>query len=208
MQVHVRDHLSSVKRRVHFTERDRKPAASVSLSRQFDVAPGVLWNAITNREQISEWFSPITGELELNGSYAIEGNAHGVIKVCDPFTYVALTWEFAGDVSWVDLRLINEERTGVFFELDHTSVLSPHWDQYGAGATGVGWETSYLGLYLHLMHPNEAKFDEQAFVATDAGKHFVSTSSKAWAEASILAGADSDSATAAAERTTAFYLGV
>ena len=159
-------------------------------------------------DEISDWFSPITGELKLGGSYALEGNAHGVIQACEPLSRVAVTWEFAGDVSWVDLQLMSETPSGVYFELDHTSVLSPHWEQYGSGATGVGWETSYLGLYLHLIHPNEAKFDEEAFAASDAGKYFVSTSSKAWAEASILAGADSDSATAAAERTTAFYAGM
>ena len=200
--------MSSVKRRVHFSEREGKRAASVSLSRQFDVEPRVLWKAVTAIDEIPKWFSPVTGELKLGGSYALEGNAHGIIQACEPLTRVALTWEFSSDVSWVDLKFVNKTQSEVTFDLNHTSVLSPHWDEYGAGATGVGWETSYLGLYLYLMYPHESKLDEEAFVASDEGKHFVSTSSKAWAEASILAGTDSKAAIAAADRTTAFYLGL
>lgn len=200
--------MSSVHRRVHFSERDGKPAATVGLSRQFNVNPHELWNAVTTIDEIPKWFSPITGELRLGGSYALEGNAHGIIEACKPPTHVALTWEFAGDVSWVELNLVTKVPSAVTFDLNHTSYLSPHWDEYGAGATGVGWETSYLGLYLHLMYPHESKLDEEAFAASDEGKHFVSTSSKAWAEASVVAGADSEATIAAAERTTAFYLGL
>ena len=105
MKARVKELLSSVDRRVHFNERDGRPAASVRLSRQFDVNPRTLWDAITTIDEIPKWFSPITGELELGGSYAIEGNAHGIIKACETLTHVALTWEFAGDVSWVDLDL-------------------------------------------------------------------------------------------------------
>ena len=208
MKTHVNNHLSSIKRRVSFTERDGKPAASVILSRQFGVEPDVLWNAITSRKRISSWFSPITGKLELGGSYEIEGNAHGVINACEALTRVSLTWEFAGDVSWVDLHLESNVRSSVSFELNHTAILSPHWDQYGAGATGVGWETSYLALFLHLLEPEQLMFDEEAFAASEDGKGLVSASSMAWAEASILAGADPEAAKAAAERTRAFYLGL
>lgn len=208
MKTRVDSHLAAINRHVRLSERDGKPAASVQLIREFDVDARTIWNAIASQEEISEWFSIVSGDFKVGGSYAIEGNASGVIKACEPLARVALTWEFAGDVSWVDLRIDNESRSGVSFCLNHTSVLSPHWDQYGAGATGVGWELSYLGLYLYLMHPNEEKFDEEKFAASEEGKHFITASSQGWAEAAILAGTGAEVALAAAERTTSFYLGV
>ncbi len=165
------------------------------------------WDALTNRERIPQWFLPITGDLKLGGSYALEGNASGSITACTPPTHVSLTWEFAGDVSWVDLRITATSADSVLLELDHTALLSPHWDQFGAGATGVGWEMSYLGLYLYLVHPNEDRLDEEAFAVSEQGKRFITGSSQGWANASIAAGIDATAAKAAAERTTAFYLG-
>ena len=208
MAQHVDSHLSAIKRHVHLVERDGKSAATVQLSRHFDVASQTLWHAITSQEEISKWFAPVSGDFKVGGSYAIEGNASGVIEACEPLAHVALTWEFAGDVSWVDLRLNNGSHSGSSFDLCHTSLLSPHWAQYGAGATGVGWELSFVGLYQYLVHPNDAKIDEEAFVASDAGKQFVRSSSQGWAEASILAGTTAEAALDAAKRTTSFYLGV
>ncbi|MCY3859078.1 MAG: SRPBCC domain-containing protein [Gammaproteobacteria bacterium] len=208
MRRHVDSHLTAIDRYVHLIERDGKSAATVQLSRHFDVNRQTLWNAITSQEEISKWFASVSGDFKVGGSYAIENNASGVITLCEPITHVALTWEFAGDVSWVDVRLNNGSHSGVSFDLCHTSLLSPHWDQYGAGATGVGWELSYFGLYQYLVHPNEAKLDEEAFAASTAGKHLIRSSSQGWAEASILAGTTAETALGAAERTTSFYLGV
>ncbi|MCY4128408.1 MAG: SRPBCC domain-containing protein [Gammaproteobacteria bacterium] len=208
METLIHAHLTAIKRHVRLFEKEGKSVASVQLSRHFDVDRQALWNAITSQNEISKFFGTVTGNLKLGGSYAIEGNASGVIEVCEPLTRIALTWEFAGDVSWVELNMNAESRSRVSFELTHTSVLSPHWDQYGAGATGVGWESSFLGLLRYLMHPDEAKIDEEAFAASDEGKLFVSRSSQGWAEASILAGTATEAALSAAERTTSFYLGV
>ena len=208
METLIHSHLAAIKRHVRLFEKDGKPVASIQLSRHFDIGPRALWNAITSPEEISKFFGTVTGDLKLGGSYTIEGNARGVIEACEPLAHVALTWEFAGDTSWVDFRLDTESPSGVSFELTHTSMLSPHWDQYGAGATGVGWESSFLGLFRYLREPDEAKVDEEAFAASDEGKHFVSASSRGWAEASILAGSETKAALAAAERTTSFYLGI
>lgn len=208
METHIDSHLAAIERDVRLSEKDGKPVASVQLTRHFDVNRRALWHAVTSKKEIAKWFSTVTGDLKPGGAYAIEGNAHGVIEACEPLAHVALTWEFGGDVSWIDLRADIKSRTGVVFSLNHTSMLSPHWDQYGAGATGVGWELSFLSLFLYLMYPDEAKIDEEAFVASDEGKHLVSTSSQGWAEASILAGTETEAAYAAAERTTSFYLGI
>ncbi len=80
-----------------------------------------------------------------------------------------------------------------------------HWDQFGPGATGVGWELSFLHLAFHLGNPEGPKLDEAAFAASPVGRAFISGSSQAWARAAI--GTDPAAAQAAASRTTAFYTG-
>ncbi len=208
MDINVDSHLNAIERQVELTERDEKAVSTVKVARSFNTSMQNMWDALTNRERISQWFLPITGDLELGGSYALEGNASGSITACTPRSHVSLTWEFAGDISWVDLRVSERAPDSVILELDHTAVLSPHWDQFGAGATGVGWEMGYLGLFLYLVHPNEDKLDEEAFTVSEEGNRFITGSSQGWANASIAAGIDATMANAAAERTTAFYLGI
>ena len=65
--------------------------------------------AITDRERIPRWFLPITGELELGGRYQLEGNAEGSILECTPPESLKLTWEFAGNVSWVHIDVTHED---------------------------------------------------------------------------------------------------
>lgn len=207
MRTDIDSHLAAIKRHVRLFEKEGKPVAAVQIRRVFDTDRRSLWNAVTSEEELSKWFAPVSGDFKVGGSYSIQGNASGIIEVCEPFARVAVTWEFAGDVSWLVLR-IDESASGVSFDLNHTSALSPHWDQYGAGATGVGWEMSFLGLFRYLIKPNEPKIDEEAFAVSDGGKYLVSESSRGWAEASILAGSEEEATHAAAERTTAFYLGI
>ena len=150
---------------------------------------------------------PISGELEQGGNYSLEGNADGRIIACERRSHFALTWEFGGDVSWVHVQLSGESPDGARLTLTHTALLSPHWDEYGPGAVGVGWELSLLGLALHIAQPSAPKLDEAAFVTSQDGRAFVVGSSDGWANAACAAGAPSAAAQAAARRTTAFYTG-
>ena len=162
---------------------------------------------MTNSERIPRWFAGVSGELALGGRYQIEGNASGTVTACEPLAHFALTWEFAGDVSWVEVHLTESECGSVQLSLTHTALLSPFWDQYGPGAVGVGWEMGFLGLALHLTQPDWQKPDEMAFATSPDGKAFITGSSDGWAQASIAAGTETESANAAARITTAFYTG-
>ena len=150
---------------------------------------------------------PISGELELGGRYQLESNAGGVITECEPLSHFSVTWEFAGDLSWVELRILDGESGSPQLSVTHTAHLSPQWDEYGPGAVGVGWELALAGLALHLEYPNASKPDEMEFVTSPEGKAFITGSSEAWGQAAIAAGTDPDAARAAAGRTTAFYMG-
>ncbi len=207
MNFNPKTHIDATSRTVSPHERDGRPAAHVTLSRTFDTTLDDLWGAVTNPDRIPRWATSVTGDLQLNGRYQIEANASGTITKCEPQSHIALTWEFAGDVSWVEFQFADDPLGCARLTLTHTSHLSPHWDTYGPGATGVGWELALAGLALYLADPNLEKPDEMEFVTSNQGKAFITGSSNAWAEAAIAAGADPETAQTAANSTTAFYTG-
>ena len=207
MEFDFESYLSALERSVSYLERDGKSANAVTLVRSFATTPADLWDAVTSSERIPRWFSGVSGEFALGGQFQIEGNASCTITACEPQAHFALTWEFGGDVSWVEVRFTESGSDSVQLSLTHTALLSPFWDQYGPGAVGVGWETAFLGLAYHIDQPDWPKPDEMEFATSADGKAFITGSSEGWAQASIAAGTDSENAHAAARSTTAFYTG-
>ena len=207
MNFDVDDQLRAAKRSASSLERDGRLARAVTLVRSYSTTIEDLWDAVTNAERLPRWFLPISGKLESGGSYQLEGNASGVITRCDPPTHLAFTWEFGGDVSWVEMRLSRADTGGTRLALTHTSLDSEHWAEYGPGATGVGWELATLGLSLYLAQPTAPKPDEATFSASSEGKAFIVGSSEGWREAAVTSGIDPDAARVAADRTAAFYTG-
>ena len=207
MELNVEEHLSAVTRAVASTERDGRPAREITLSRSFPTSVQNLWDAVTNAARIRRWFLPVSGDLRIGGHYQLEGNAGGTIVTCLSRSRLGVTWEFGGDVSWVELRIARDGAGWARLTLSHTALLSPHWDEFGAGAAGVGWEMGLLGLALHLTQPDAPKLDEEEFAASPEGRALIAGSSDGWAQASIDGGENPESARAAAARTTAFYTG-
>jgi uncharacterized protein YndB with AHSA1/START domain len=201
--------IDAVQRRVGGRVLDSGEARSVSLSRTFSAAIDDVWDACTNPERIPRWFLPISGDLRVGGRYQLEGQAGGTVERCDPPNGFRATWEFGGDVSWIELRLsaIASERTR--FELEHIAHVDvARWLEYGPGAVGVGWDLLLAGLEIHLRthQPLNAQ-DAADWNASPAGKLFVRQVSERWGAASAAAGTDAAEARAAARRTTAFYTG-
>lgn len=206
MKFDVDNHLGAVERSVSWLERDGQSASTVTLSRSFATTVDDLWDAVTNGERIARWFAPVSGDLRLGGRYQLEGNAGGTITACEPPSHFSLTWEFYG-TSWVEVRVADGGDGSARLTLAHIAHLSDHWDQYGPGAAGVGWEMGLLGLALHLAQPDAPKPDEAAFAASQDGKAFITGSSEGWEQAAVAAGTAPEAAHAAATRTTAFYTG-
>jgi uncharacterized protein YndB with AHSA1/START domain len=180
-----------------------------TISRVYDAGIEDLWDACTNPERIPRWFLPVSGDLRPGGRYQLEGNAGGTIERCDPPHGFAATWEYGGDVSWIEVRLRPEGERRTRFELEHVAHVSDdRWAEFGPGATGVGWDLGLTGLWLHLGSGQPV--DPREFAAwseSDEGREFITRSSEAWRDASIAAGTDPAAADAAAARTTAFYTG-
>jgi uncharacterized protein YndB with AHSA1/START domain len=205
------DHqISSIERRVGSRTLEAGEARTVTISRVYDTPREDLWDACTNPERISRWFLPISGDLRPGGRYEFQGNASGTIERCEPPHNVAATWEYGGQISWVELRLTAEPTGGTRFALEHIAhVDDDMWAQFGPGAVGVGWDGGLLGLSLHLASGGEGpdRAAVEAWQASEDGRRFVTLSSERWTEASIAAGTDPEEARAAGARTTDAYTG-
>ncbi|WP_421931980.1 SRPBCC family protein [Phenylobacterium sp.] len=208
MNIDVPAMIGAVVREVAVREQDGRPARAVIATRAYDTTVDDLWEAITNPERIPRWFLPVTGELKLGGRYQLQGNAGGTITACEPPRRLSLTWEFAGQTSWVNVAL-SEAGDGAQLELEHVAhVDNDHWKQFGPGAVGIGWELSLIGLALHLE--GGAQVDPDGFAAWSAspdGRALMAASGTAWGEAHAASGEDAETARASAARTVAFYTG-
>jgi uncharacterized protein YndB with AHSA1/START domain len=201
-------HLGAMTREVHNLQKDGLPAKAVVASRVYDTTPADLWDALTRPERIRRWFAPVSGDLRLGGRYQVEGNAGGTVLECEPNRKIALTWEFGGIPTWVTVTL-SPEGDGTRLELEHVAHLSPHWDTYGPGAVGVGWDLGFMGLSRHLAEP---EFDAPAETVAGWGesqeaKDMMRTTSADWGQAAIASGDDREHALRAAEATRRFYSG-
>lgn len=204
----INKHQEAVKRSVELVNRNDKAAATVTISAPIPTTVEDLWDLITNPDKLSEWFLPVSGELKLGGRYALQGNASGTILGCEPNSLISLTWEFGGDIGWLDIQFRPIQDSKCELTLSHTSVLNPHWDQYGAGATGIGWDICLLGMSLMLSGPDAVKLDEMTFVTSKEGSDYVESCADGWAKASVAAGIDPDTAESAAKHSSAFFRGV
>ena len=187
-------------------------ARVVAGERLYDASREDVFAAMTDPARIARWFSPVSGDLRLGGRYQIEGNAGGEITRCDPPEALDVTWEFAGSVSWVTVRL-QTEGDGTRLSLRHIigkdEKSEAHWRQYGPGATGVGWDLSMLGLALYFEGGGENLDREaiHAWMASAAGKTFIRRCADGWAKAHIAGGEKQATAEAMAKATGDFYTG-
>lgn len=207
MAFDIAAHLGAIVRSVENLERDGQPAKAVIATRVYDTDAADLWDALTNPSRLPRWFAQVDGDLHLGGRFHVQGNASGTVTACEPNRHFAGTWEFGGAVSWIELDLIPEAQ-GTRLELRHIAPLSPHWDQFGPGAVGVGWELGFLGLSLHLLAPeSDVRAEGTGWETSDEAKGLVRAASAGWGEAAIAAGEPPETARAAAEATRRFYSG-
>jgi uncharacterized protein YndB with AHSA1/START domain len=202
-------HIGAVTREVVRSEGDDGPEVTVVATRTYDTDVEDLWSAITDAERIPRWFLPVSGDLRLGGRYQLEGNAGGEILTCDQPTHLGVTWEFDGGVTWLDVHLAPDADGGTQLELRHRApATGDHWDTFGPGAVGIGWDLALIGLALHLETGEQV--DDAAmgeFMTTPEGKDLTRAASDAWGQADIAGGMEADAALAAAERTRAAYTG-
>ena len=213
MMIDVTHEIDATERAVGDRTLAAGEARVVSIRRTYDTTVDDLWDACTSKERIPRWFLPITGDLRVGGQYQLEGNAGGTVQTCEPPHRFTATWEYDGDVSWIEVSIAEVEGGRAEVVLEHIAhVDDERWLEFGPGAVGVGWDLGLLGLSLHLAGGDPtADVDREAvgaWMATEDGLRFATESSERWGEANAQAGTEPEVATAMAARTTAAYTGV
>jgi uncharacterized protein YndB with AHSA1/START domain len=207
MQIDPAHVLGLVAHSVRNFEKDGKPASAVTLTRLYDTSTDDLWEAVTSKERIPRWFLPIEGDLTLGGRYQLKGNAGGTLTACSPPSHFAATWEFGKATSWIDVR-VSAEGGKARLTLEHTALVEDHWNQFGPGAVGIGWDLALVGLAQHLSNGASVDHTEaEAWMQSPNGKEFIRRSGESWREAHVESGVDAASAKARSDRTIAFYCG-
>jgi uncharacterized protein YndB with AHSA1/START domain len=203
----VTDTSTVVQRRVRTEQAPDGASRTVVISRPYNGSIEDVWDAVTSAERIARWFMPVSGELRLGGRFELQ-IGHGTIERCDPPNGFRTTWEYGDSVTWLEVRLTAESETRTILELEHIGMVEDaKWAQFGPGAVGVGWDGALMALGRHFDTPDAPKPEPATWAASDEGRQFITLSSQGWCDANIEAGTDPEQARAAAERTTAFYLG-
>ncbi|GLW28000.1 SRPBCC family protein [Actinoplanes regularis] len=207
--IDVTEQINSVRRTLGDRVLEAGQARVLTISQAYDTDLDDLWDVVTDPERIERWFLPVSGDLREGGKYQLEGNAGGTITRCDKPRSYAATWEFGGQVSWIEVRLTPEGDTRTRFELEHTALVDEHWGQFGPGAVGIGWDSGLLGLAMHVSAPNAPRDTDaiMAWLASEDGKRFMKLSGDAWAAADVASGADPETAAKQAAATYAAYTG-
>jgi uncharacterized protein YndB with AHSA1/START domain len=207
MEIDIGNVLGPVARAVRNFEKDGKPASTVTLTRLYDTSVDDLWDAMTNAQRIPRWFLPIEGDLKLGGKYQLRGNAGGTITACSPPHQFAATWEFGGGITWIEVT-VAADRGKARLTLAHTAIIEDHWDQFGPGAVGIGWDLALMGLGHYLSTGASADHAAaEAWMGSPNGKEFMTQSGEYWRAAHVTSGADPTSAKERSDRTIAFYRG-
>jgi len=207
--IDVSTQINAVERALATRTISEGEATVLTMSQTFPTDAADLWDAVTTATRIPQWFLPITGDLRAGGTYQTEGNAGGTIESCDAPTHFRATWEFGGEVSWIEVTITPVDETHATFTLEHIAIPKEEFaTEFGPGAVGIGWDMGLIGLALHTASGKAVDpAAYQTWAMTEDGLDFVRQSSARWRDASIANGTDPDAAQAAADRVTAFYTG-
>ncbi|NKX86161.1 SRPBCC family protein [Nocardia coubleae] len=193
---------------INRTMTDLGPSKQVRLARTYDTTTEDLWDACTDPHRLSRWFEPVSGELREGGRYRLDGSGTtGTIEECVAPTRLRITWEYGDDTSVVEVTITGTE-DGATLELTHSVPDNEHWRTFGPGATGVGWETSFLAVGFFLSGDDRATPAElEKLLSTPEGAEYIRRAASAWGDAHTTAGTDPATARTVADRVACFYTG-
>src|SRR5262245_53203697 len=204
------EELYAAQRAISATTLPAGAAHVVTLARDYPADIQDVWSALTTAERIARWFLPVSGDLRPGGTFQLEGNAGGEIRVCDPPRRLQLTWIMGRppsdqDSSIVEVRLEPTSENRTRLELEHTAVVPPEmWSQFGPGGVGVGWDLGLLGLARHLAGLEVAQHDQ--LESNPELRVYTKASSEEWGKALSASGSDPETVEQAVAATTSLYL--
>ncbi|HZJ05746.1 MAG TPA: SRPBCC domain-containing protein [Nocardioidaceae bacterium] len=133
------DQLKAVVRGLTTTERDGEEMRLLTAERSLPAEVEEVWDALTSPERVPRWFGgAVSDDLREGGRFQLEGNAGGEVLTCAPPRELSITWEYGGQISWVDVTLATVPG-GTWLLLEHTAPVDPDmWDRFGPGASASG----------------------------------------------------------------------
>ncbi len=118
-----------------------RDAYGVTFDRLFPVPIAALWGWVTEPAKLARWFSPVSGDLTVDGAYTIdfgEDTGGGTIQRCNPTSGFSVTWDHAGEPSGlvtVALHVVEPEQTRLVLEhrqlpANQTAGHAAGWHSY------------------------------------------------------------------------------
>ncbi len=169
-------HIAAISRQVAQLDESAETVA-VTLSRHYDADIADVWQALTDPERVSRWMLPLRGDLREGGTFELEGNASGEIRICQAPDHLVIT--FGGPTSVVDLTLTTEgDQTRLSF--NHSVPLAMAGSSAGALYVGPGWDGALMSLALYLA--GERAEDPVAAANSPEAQQFCARSIDAWVD--------------------------
>jgi uncharacterized protein YndB with AHSA1/START domain len=122
------------------------------LRRTYDAPLADLWDACTNPERLARWYTNVTGDLRVGGTFSQELMGDGVVLACDAphFLHVSL----GGGRDEVEVRLTALDENTTELELQHATTFGEHeiaGAMYDAiYCMGGGYYPRLYALAMHL----------------------------------------------------------
>ncbi len=175
--IDIAHHLQAIRREVQRREDDGgTETVAVVLRRSYRADAADVWSAITEPDRIRRWFTPLTGDLRVGGSFQLENHSTGDILACEPPKLLRVT--LGGPESVVEVRLAPEGADRTTLELDHRVPISLAGSGAGALWVGPGWDGALLGIALYLR--GEMTDDPAAMANSPEAQRFSYGSVLAW----------------------------
>jgi uncharacterized protein YndB with AHSA1/START domain len=175
--IDILEHINAVQRKVSRTGE----TVTVLMRRSYQADPAEVWDALTDPDRMKRWFMPVSGDLQVGGTFQLEGNAGGEILECEPPKRFKVT--FGGPNSLLELRLLPGADASTELELEHSMSEAPAPGGAGALWVGPGWDGGLLGLGLYVTGELPADADPTAMANSAEVISYNEQSVRAWIEA-------------------------
>ena len=125
-----------------------------------------LWDACTNPERLRRWYTHVSGDLRLGGTFEQVNMGSGTVVACDAPHLLKVS--LGGGADEIELRLAPGDEAGTAtLELQHATTLDSHeigGQTYDAiFCMGGGYYPRLQALDLHLRGTLPDGYDSTAF---------------------------------------------
>ncbi|MCW2926464.1 MAG: hypothetical protein JWM86_432 [Thermoleophilia bacterium] len=141
-------------------------ARVATFTRTFATDPADLWDACTNPERLSRWYTRVSGDFRLGGTFEQELMGSATIVECEAPTFVRLSLGGGNDEIQVRISPGGAEGTSVL-ELQHATTFDTHvigGEMFDAiFCMGGGYYPRFAALAAHLAGELPADYDSTTF---------------------------------------------